>query len=192
MLMKHYFGACSNINIRKILIIWKKWSLLAHFTPTYTYLDILSLALLSSHSNTTRGPTGGWSTNPTPTCHVHLDWSLLLVSEMSVLLRPVTCIYIGIKCRNIRASPPCCARSIPACKLSRASRSVSITRIYARALLSTREPSLLANSWPGNLAQVSMYSTIRLVHEGVVKFQKAGTPCFPSGLDTGRVFVLYQ
>ena len=37
-----------------------------------------------------------------------------------------------------------------------------------------------------------MYSRVRLVHEGLVKGRKTGTPYFPNGLDTGRVFALSQ
>ena len=147
---------------------------------------------MSSLSNTPCGPTGGRNANTTPNCHVHLYWSLLLAVETSIPLRPVTCIQIGIEWQNVRTSPPCCTQAIPARDMSRASRLVLITGIYVQSLPATRDPSLLANLWPGNLAQVSTYSRIRLVHEGFVKGQKTGTSYFPSGLDTGRVFALSQ
>ena len=54
------------------------------------------------------------------------------------------------------------------------------------------KPSLLARSLPSNLAQASKYARIRIVHEGLVEGRKAGTPYFPSGLDTRRVFALSQ
>ena len=115
--------------------------------------------------------TGGQNINPTPTCHVNLDWYLMpehtckpsLMHASHTCSRYFTSISIGLNYRNI-----------------------------CEALLATRKPSLLANLWPGNIAQVPTYSRIRLVHKGLVKGRKTVTLYFPSGIDTGRLFSLSQ